>query len=71
MQVSRVATPMTDRLQQLLQKKVEVSYRGICYRGILAFTGEDEIYLQTTTDWVTLPMSGIDDIREVSSGFSF
>jgi hypothetical protein len=57
---------MMDPLQQLLHKKVEVSYQGICYRGILAFTGEDEIYLQTATDWVTLPMSGISDIREVS-----
>jgi hypothetical protein len=56
---------MMDSLQKLLHKKVEVSYQGICYYGILAFTGEDEVYLQTTTDWVTLPMSGISDIREV------
>ena len=59
---------MIDRLQQMLNKKVDVTYEGLRYRGVLVSTGEDDISLQTETDWVTLPMSGISDVQEASGG---
>ena len=59
---------MVDRLQQMLNKKVDVMYEGLRYRGVLVWAGEDDLSLQTETDWVTLPMSGISDVQEVGVG---
>ena len=59
---------MIDQLQQMLHKKVDVTYEGLHYRGVLIWVGEDDISLQTDTDWVTLPMSRISDVQEVGVG---
>jgi len=61
---------MIDRLQQMLNKKVDVTYEGLRYRGTLVWAGGDDIALQTETDWVTLPMSGISDVQEAGPGRS-
>jgi len=58
---------MTDILQQLMHKKVDVIYRGVCYRGVLVGTDEDAIHLQTDMDWVVLPMGEIADVRAAPS----
>ena len=43
-----------------------MTYEGLRYRGVLVSTGEDDISIQTETNWVTLPMSGISDIQEAN-----
>lgn len=53
-----------DRLQMLQGKEVEVVYQGIVYKGKLVGASDNEIYLQTVNDWVTLPMEEITDVRE-------
>ena len=42
---------------------MEVIYNGIVYRGLLIGATEDEVNLQTLTDWVMLPMDGITTVR--------
>lgn len=55
-----------DQLQMLQGKQVEVVYQGIVYRGKLVGASENEVYLQTLNDWVTLPMEDVTDVREAS-----
>ncbi|HET6371504.1 MAG TPA: hypothetical protein VFG95_09920 [Nitrospiria bacterium] len=52
-----------DLLEQLRGKEVLVHCQGILYRGILVGTSETEIYLQTTVEWITLPMDEVTDVR--------
>lgn len=52
-----------DNLQELQGKDVEVTYQGLLYKGKLIGTGMSEIYLQTLTRQVELPMSGITRVR--------
>jgi len=54
-----------DILEQLRGKEVVVTYEGLLYRGTLVGTSETEIYLMTSTQWVTLPLEGIGDVRAV------
>ncbi len=54
-----------DDLQSLQNKEVEVTYQGIHYKGTLIGAGVAEIYLQTTSGQVELPMSGVTRIRAV------
>jgi len=56
-----------DELESLRGQQVEVIYNALSYRGELAGTSEDEIYLKTSTDWITLPMEGITTVRKVES----
>ncbi len=56
-----------DSLQQLQGKNVEVIYQGIVYKGKLLGAGEAEVYLQTPSGRVTLPMSGITTVRALPS----
>jgi len=60
-----------DNIQRLKGQQVEVVYNGATYRGILTGASEDEVYLQTPTDWVSLPMEDISDLRaaEAFEGF--
>ncbi|MEK7747981.1 MAG: hypothetical protein AAB300_02750 [Nitrospirota bacterium] len=52
-----------DRLQSLKGKKVEVDFHGSTYRGILTDVSEEEIFLQTSEQWLSLPLYEIGDIR--------
>jgi len=58
---------MKDELESLKGRQVEVVYNGIVYRGVLMGATEDEINLQTLTDWVMLPMEGISAVRQTTS----
>ncbi|MBI3811011.1 MAG: hypothetical protein HY283_02225 [Nitrospirae bacterium] len=58
---------MLDELESLKGQQVEVVYNALIYRGELAGASEDEVYLKTTMDWVTLPMEGITQIRKAET----
>jgi len=55
---------LKDSMELLRGQVVEVVYNSIVYRGTLQGADENDIYLQTPTDWVTLPLEGISDIRK-------
>lgn len=55
-----------DILQTLQGKEVEVVYQGVIYRGRLVGASENEVYLQTLNESITLPMEDITDVREAS-----
>lgn len=59
--------PMMDELESLRGQQVEVVYNAMVYRGELAGASEDEVYLKTALDWVTLPMEGITQIRKAET----
>lgn len=52
-----------DYLEQLRGKQVCVTYEGLVYQGTLVGASESEIYLKTSTEWVSLPMEGISDVK--------
>lgn len=56
-----------DLLKKLEGKEVEVVSQGIIYRGKLMGASENEVYLQSLTDWIALPMQDITDVRETAS----
>lgn len=55
---------MKDELETLKGQQVEIVYNGVLYKGKLIGATEDEINLQTITDWVMLPMDGITTVRK-------
>ena len=55
---------MMDELESLKGQSVEVVYNTIIYRGTLMGASEDEVYLKTPMDWVSLPMEGITEVRK-------
>jgi hypothetical protein len=57
---------MKDELEALKGQQVEVIYNGVVYRGLLIGATEDEVNLQTVTDWVMLPMEGITTVRQAT-----
>ncbi|HEY4485662.1 MAG TPA: hypothetical protein VI702_04980 [Nitrospiria bacterium] len=54
---------MMDQLESLKGQAVELMYNGVIYRGVLFGASEEEIYLKTSTDWITLPMEGITSLK--------
>jgi hypothetical protein len=56
-----------DELESLRGQQVEVIYNALSYRGELAGASDTEIYLKTSTDWITLPMEGITTVRKVET----
>lgn len=54
---------MMDELEALRGQRVEVVYHGILYHGELAGSSENEIFIKTSTDWVTLPLEGVSSVR--------
>lgn len=56
-----------DELESLKGQQVEVVYNTLIYRGELAGASEDEVYLKTAMDWVTLPMAGITQVRKAET----
>lgn len=55
---------LMDELESLRGQQVEVVYNTLTYHGELTGASEDEIYLKTSTDWITLPMEGIQQVRK-------
>ncbi len=53
-----------DTLQNLKGKAVEIVYRGLIYKGTLIGTSGTEVYLQTPTNQMVLPISGITSVLE-------
>ncbi|MBI3596042.1 MAG: hypothetical protein HY203_02680 [Nitrospirae bacterium] len=58
---------MMDELESFRGQQVEVIYNTMVYHGELAGASEDEIFLKTAVDWVTLPMEGITAIRKTET----
>jgi len=58
---------MMDELQSFMGQQVEVIYNTLTYRGELAGASEDEIFLKTAADWVSLPMEGITQVRKAET----
>jgi hypothetical protein len=58
---------MKDQLESLRDHEVEVICQGITYRGRLMGATEDEVYLQTTMEWLVLPMAEISLVKQVES----
>lgn len=42
---------------------VEVIAEGITYRGILKELGENEIYLESESGWIVIPMEKVADMK--------
>jgi len=57
---------MMDELESFRGQQVEVIYNNLTYRGELAGASEDEIFLKTAVDWVTLPMEGVSQVRKAN-----
>ena len=55
---------MMNEMEKLKGQQVELIYNGVTYRGLLTGASEDEVYLNTSTDSVTLPMIGITIVRK-------
>ncbi len=62
-----IKSSMLDELESLKGQQVEVVYNTLIYRGELAGASEDEIYLKTAMEWITLPMEGITLIRKAET----
>lgn len=58
---------MLDELESLKGQQVEVVFNALIYRGELTGASEDEVFLKTAMEWVTLPMEGITQIRKAES----
>jgi hypothetical protein len=54
---------MMDELERLKGRSVEVVYNDIVYRGRLVGASEEELYLQTQMDWLTLPLMEVQQVR--------
>lgn len=57
-----------DRLQALKGKSVEVIYQSLSYKGTLIGASDTEVYLQTSSSRVVLPLSGVSAVRESTEG---
>lgn len=57
-----------DELERLKGQSVEVVYNTIVYRGTLMGASEDEVYIKTPMDWISLPMDGITEVRKATEG---
>ena len=55
---------MMDELERLKGQQVELIYNGITFRGLLIGASGEEVYLKTTLESVTLPMSGITIVKK-------
>jgi len=55
---------MMNELERLKGLQVELIYNGITFRGLLIGASGEEVYLKTTLESVTLPMSGITIVRK-------
>jgi len=52
-----------DQLQTLQGKAVALLYQGMRYTGKLLGADDEQIYLQTRSGQVALPISGVSDVQ--------
>lgn len=57
-----------NRLEELKGKPVEVSFHGTTYQGILTDVSEEEIFLKSGDQWISLPLYEVGDIRPAGGG---
>ncbi len=55
---------MIDEFTRLKGKRVEIIANGIVYKGILIDLTEEDLNLQTDTQWILLPLDGVVSVRE-------
>lgn len=53
-------------MQELTGKEVEVVTFETIYRGTLVEIGESEVYLQSDTGWIVVPVDKVVEIKEAS-----
>jgi hypothetical protein len=58
---------MRDEIEALKGKTVEVMANGLLYEGILIGASEESISLQTSSNWLELPMEQITWLRGKAS----
>ena len=56
---------MKNELESLKDHQVEINCNGVSYAGRLLGATEDEVYLQTSIQYMTLPMDGISGIKKI------
>lgn len=54
-----------NELESLKDHQVEIDCNGISYKGRLLGATENEVHLQTTLQYMTLPMDGISLIKKI------
>ncbi|RJQ20598.1 MAG: hypothetical protein C4560_04715 [Nitrospiraceae bacterium] len=52
-------------MQELIGKEVNVYTSETVYRGILIEIGESEIYLQSESGWIVIPVEKVADISRI------
>ena len=52
------------QIEEMKGKKVEVTYNGLNYRGVLIEVTEDGIDLKGDEGWIVLPMEGVTLIKQ-------
>jgi len=50
-------------IQSMIGKEVEVIANGIRYAGLLVEISDVEVHLKGSTQWISLPVSSVSDIR--------
>ena len=56
---------MNIELESLKDHQVEIYCNGISYKGRLIGVTEDEVHLQTSLQYMALPMDGISTIKKL------
>jgi len=56
---------MKNELEYLKDHQVEINCNGISYIGRLLGATENEVHLQTSLQYMTLPMDGISVIKKI------
>lgn len=52
-------------MRELAGKEVEVITADIIYRGVLVEIGETEIYLQSESGWIMIPVEKVSEVRAI------
>lgn len=58
---------MMDEIESFRGQKVEIMANGLLYQGVLIGATEESVSLQTSAQWVELPMEQIAWIRGSTS----
>ncbi len=53
---------MSD-IQSMIGKEVEVIASGTTYRGVLIEVSDAEVHIRTSMQWVSLPVSSVNEVR--------
>lgn len=53
-------------MHELIGKEVEVKTTETLYMGVLINIEENDVYLQSETGWIVVPLEKVVDIKELS-----